>query len=290
MESVLLPSIVTVMFFLASFAIERFVKSSSGALRACLASVGRVGAKWNNRAFGIFSGLMFAAACVHVFGLGELNVVRHPGAFESEHQCFLMQDTRHGSQHDDAASVGSRERHWDVGFGFVWDHLAHLRSGSVVDWTREDVGGALMGVFLLSKLWEFVDIVCVALMGVPLGWHFRIHHATTYSLVWTSLVAMAGFGAWPMFLANTLHHFFLYLYFGGIQLFGAVLPVTGTLQLVLGLAVGVLALWRRFAGGFDCTPSLAGEVYCFVMHAVFFVLWLHELRHRGEKPKGSKAD
>jgi hypothetical protein len=48
-----------------------------------------------------------------------------------------------------------------------------------------------------------------------------------------------------MAILNTLHHFFMYAYFGGVSLFRPILPFTGYLQLLVGIMGEILIIYSK---------------------------------------------
>jgi hypothetical protein len=66
-------------------------------------------------------------------------------------------------------------------------------------------------IYYYSKLYEFLDIIFVSLMGFPLHPHFQFHHCTTLSFAWTFLFYRSAHGG-TFLLANVFMHILLYLY------------------------------------------------------------------------------
>src|SRR5208282_3942192 len=90
-------------------------------------------------------------------------------------------------------------------------------------------------IYHLSKFYEFLDIYLFLLSGYIPNAHFAIHHATTPLITADSVIGHAAQEwRWPA-ITNTLHHFFMYSFFGGRREFGRLLPITGTAQLAVGI-------------------------------------------------------
>ena len=82
---------------------------------------------------------------------------------------------------------------------------------------------------------------------------------------------------WRVFAGlNTLHHFFMYAYFGGVASFRRVLPLTGCLQLVLGIATDVYIIWVNLASkGGPVMPYLV-SIGLLVTYLILYLDELHE--------------
>jgi GNS1/SUR4 family len=90
-------------------------------------------------------------------------------------------------------------------------------------------------VYHLSKFHELLDIYLFLLSGYIPNSHFAIHHATTPLMTADSVISQAGTEwRWPA-ITNTIHHFFMYSFFGGRSEFRLVFPITGTAQLLVGI-------------------------------------------------------
>lgn len=83
---------------------------------------------------------------------------------------------------------------------------------------------------------------------------------------------------WKLFAGlNTLHHFFMYAYFGGIASFRSVLPFTGCLQLVLGIAEDLYIIWVKTS---DKNGLLWPNVASAGLLMTYLSLYVEELRER----------
>lgn len=111
------------------------------------------------------------------------------------------------------------------------------------------------------------------------------HHTTTpYLTFFRTLRA----GQWEVFaVLNTVHHFFMYAYFGGVSVFRRILPWTGALQLMGGILLDLVWL-RRFG-------ELGGsEVWCrgvgVLLLSIYAVLFVQELREGSAQKKKTTID
>ena len=98
-------------------------------------------------------------------------------------------------------------------------------------------------IYYLSKIWEYIDIFLVMLMGYPINLHFRFHHNTTILLGWFIMWQRPASGLLFMIL-NTFQHFWVYLYFGNVRngiVFGMT-RIFGHVQLIAGIAVSALSI------------------------------------------------
>jgi len=122
-------------------------------------------------------------------------------------------------------------------------------------------------------------------MGSPIHIHFRIHHCTTLLMGWLSMRGHMG-AQLPVLLINCFHHALLYPMLGGIRSFRPFLPITGTLQLVVGAGTCILALFHRYLD-FDEEPSsttplacgseLWAELACLSLYGIYLFLWINEM-------------
>jgi hypothetical protein len=83
---------------------------------------------------------------------------------------------------------------------------------------------------------------------------------------------------WRLFAGlNTLHHFFMYAYFGGILSLRSVLPVTGCMQLLLGIAGELYIIWTKLieTGG-PLWPNMASTG----LLMTYLTLYVEELREK----------
>lgn len=99
-----------------------------------------------------------------------------------------------------------------------------------------------------SKFYEYVDIINVRAMGSSIGLHFGFHHLTTPYLTFFRVLGHSK--GWKIFAAlNVFHHFLMYAYFGGVAWVRPVLPLTGTVQLVVGIMVECWILKEKLVKG-----------------------------------------
>ncbi|KAL3486681.1 hypothetical protein BJX62DRAFT_241734 [Aspergillus germanicus] len=142
-------------------------------------------------------------------------------------------------------------------------------------------------IYHLSKFYEFLDILLVCAAGSPINLHFAFHHLTTPYLTFVRFLpgtAKNNNDGWRAFAAaNTFHHVLMYAYFGGASVLGSILPVTGTLQLLIGIAVDLAVGFRRYRAG-DAGAGGVGACWPYFASAgllgVYFVLHLRDLRAR----------
>ncbi|KAJ0414722.1 hypothetical protein BJY00DRAFT_294609 [Aspergillus carlsbadensis] len=136
-------------------------------------------------------------------------------------------------------------------------------------------------IYHLSKFYEFLDILLVCAARSPINLHFAFHHLTTPYLTFVRFLPDVGSDGWRVFAAaNTFHHVLMYAYFGGASVLRPVLPLTGTLQLLVGIAVDVVVgvgEYRTGDGDSDiCWPYSASAG----LLGVYLVLHLRDLRAR----------
>jgi hypothetical protein len=135
-------------------------------------------------------------------------------------------------------------------------------------------------VYYLSKIYEFLDVVLVTLShnSYAVSPHFRFHHITTLSVAWASFYHVpveAKILIYLPILTNVLHHFFMYLYFGGVQQFRKLMPITGTVQLVTGLVcITAMLIEKR---GFS--ETVYAETYILTMYITYMLCWLNDLKN-----------
>lgn len=92
---------------------------------------------------------------------------------------------------------------------------------------------------------------------------------------------------WKIFaFLNTLHHAFMYAYFGGAAIFSDILPWTGTLQLAVGIAVEVYVIWMGCAG----EGSLWANLLAVGLLGGYAVLFSGDLRERSKEKGAEKAE
>lgn len=129
-----------------------------------------------------------------------------------------------------------------------------------------------------SKFYEYVDILGVRASGGDIDLHFGVHHLTTPYVTYVRVLHHSD-GWWIVGALNALHHAFMYAYFGGAQSLRAVLPVTGTAQLVVGLVGESWVLWRKRENG---EMPQWPHVFVLVLLTVYFVLWVRDLKARSK--------
>ncbi|KLJ10778.1 hypothetical protein EMPG_13856 [Blastomyces silverae] len=156
--------------------------------------------------------------------------------------------------------------------GFGVDRLLH-RFGTYVRTHDEQ----MRYIFHLSKIYEHIDILLVLATGGRIGWHFGFHHLTTPYL--TYIRVLHHHTGWKLLASlNTLHHAFMYAYFGGVAHFRPILPFTGFLQLVVGLAgEGVLVYTKSNSKSADEQVVIWPHVVSLALLGMYFVLFALEL-------------
>jgi hypothetical protein len=91
-----------------------------------------------------------------------------------------------------------------------------------------------------------------------------------------------------MAILNTLHHFFMYAYFGGVSLFRPVLPFTGYLQLLVGIMGEVLIIYSKMNS--NQPDPVWPNIVSVVLLGTYAVLFTRELRQfsgqRSPREKG----
>src|ERR1700753_815731 len=93
---------------------------------------------------------------------------------------------------------------------------------------------------------------------------------------------------WKFFAGlNTMHHAFMYAYFGGAAIFSGILPWTGALQLVIGILVELYLFKDIWSGERNCgsRESLWANGLALGLLSTYLVLFTGDLRARGEKGK-----
>ena len=104
-------------------------------------------------------------------------------------------------------------------------------------------------IYHYSKIYEYIDVLLMVAEGKVIGEHMAFHHVTTPFLTYFRVLNCSG-SDWRVFaLANTIHHTLMYAFFGGLgSWLGTVKLYTGWLQLILGIAVDALWMYRTKAG------------------------------------------
>ncbi|KAH7153705.1 hypothetical protein DER46DRAFT_510536 [Fusarium sp. MPI-SDFR-AT-0072] len=147
--------------------------------------------------------------------------------------------------------------------------------------------GQARSIFHFSKFYEYIDVFGVCAAGINIDLHFGFHHLTTPYL---TLVRVLWYSeGWKVVAGlNAFHHFLMYAYFGGVGVLQAVLYVTGTFQLVVGLIGEYWILQRKVSHEeSDIWPHIFG----FGLLSTYLVLWLQSLwvgkRQDNSKDKSS---
>ncbi|KAG8422785.1 hypothetical protein J3459_010070 [Metarhizium acridum] len=131
-------------------------------------------------------------------------------------------------------------------------------------------------IYHLSKFYEYVDVLGVRAGGGEIELHFAVHHLTTPYLTYVRVLYYSQ--GWKVVAApNAFHHVLMYAYFGGAGALRSVLPVTGTIQLLLGLGGEAWLLWKKRVGW---EQPLWPHEFAISLFSIYFVLWLRELRQK----------
>ncbi|UNI18147.1 hypothetical protein JDV02_004435 [Purpureocillium takamizusanense] len=131
-------------------------------------------------------------------------------------------------------------------------------------------------LFHASKFYEYIDVLGVRAAGGEIDLHFGFHHLTTPYL--TYFRVLHNHEGWRVVAGlNSFHHVLMYAYFGGAAAVRSALPVTGTLQLVAGIAGEALILTRKTMH--DEEP-LWPNVLTLGLLGSYLVLWIRDLRMR----------
>lgn len=135
-----------------------------------------------------------------------------------------------------------------------------------------------------SKFYEYVDIFNVTASGGAIDLHFGFHHLTTPYFTFIRVVHNSR--GWKPFAAlNAAHHTLMYAYFGGVQFPRPVLPWTGALQLIVGMAVDVQVGRDKMRRG---EGSIWPNVFSGCLLATYLVLSTRELLRRGGQGKAAQ--
>lgn len=134
-----------------------------------------------------------------------------------------------------------------------------------------------------SKFYEYVDIFNVRASGGIIDLHFGFHHLTTCYLTFIRVIHNSE--GWKPFAAlNAFHHSLMYAYFGGVQFPRPVLPWTGALQLIVGMAADIWVMKGKLeAGEGDVWPNVVSG--CLL--AAYLVLSTRELLMRREQQRAA---
>eukprot|EP00039_Didymoeca_costata_P029935 m.27117 g.27117 ORF g.27117 m.27117 type:complete len:256 (-) comp7864_c0_seq1:88-855(-) len=134
--------------------------------------------------------------------------------------------------------------------------------------------------FYLSKLWEFLDILFVAMQKAPVAWQFQWHHCTTFLAVFIGIKSQSSLDLLSM-LTNTFHHIWMYLFFSNrntFKIFVPVMLVTGTLQLLLGVLGLLYATHSIYYDVKDpCEGDLQANLFLLLLYCSYLYLWVEDL-------------
>lgn len=127
-------------------------------------------------------------------------------------------------------------------------------------------------IYHLTKTYEYLDIFTVCASGSPIALHFAVHHLTT---PWLTLGrVLYNSDGWRIGAAlNITHHVIMYAYFGGLTAVRRVLPITGMVQLVVGLIIEVLVVREKVRSGREMWPN----VFAIGMASTYLGLFFREL-------------
>ncbi|KAK5047778.1 hypothetical protein LTR84_006443 [Exophiala bonariae] len=141
-------------------------------------------------------------------------------------------------------------------------------------------------IYHLSKFYEYTDIFNLVAGGKVIGPHMAFHHLTTPFLTHFRVLNATD---WQVFaFLNCVHHFWLYAYLGGVGLFRPILPVTGWLQLVAGIAVDVLWL---FQNGKSENPEATNRLISVLLLTRYAMLYYEHLKKGGtQDPSEGNVD
>jgi hypothetical protein len=144
--------------------------------------------------------------------------------------------------------------------------------------SRSDYDLTLRYIYHASKIYEYVDIFNVLASGGIVNAHFGVHHFTTAYLTYARVFLYPV--GWKVFaFLNTFHHAFMYAYFGGASVFSEILPVTGVLQLAVGILGELYVIWSDCAG----EGALWANYLAVGLLGTYAVLFAGDLRERGKE-------
>ncbi|KAK1763370.1 hypothetical protein QBC33DRAFT_550008 [Phialemonium atrogriseum] len=127
-----------------------------------------------------------------------------------------------------------------------------------------------------SKFYEYVDIMGVRAGGKSIDLHFAFHHSTTPYLTYFRVLQHSE--GWKPFAAmNAFHHVLMYAYLGGASLFRPMLDVTGSAQLLVGIASDMWVVYGKFASG---QGVLWPNILSMMLLGTYFSLWVRDLKIR----------
>ncbi|KAK2758212.1 hypothetical protein FQN54_004056 [Arachnomyces sp. PD_36] len=186
-----------------------------------------------------------------------------------------------------SGSISSFLRDAPAGETWWWRWMLLMRGeneGKGMEWMRY--------IYHYSKFYEYQDALYVLANGGEVHLHFGFHHLTTPYLTYSRVLQNST--GWELFAAlNTFHHALMYAYFGGMSAFRPILPYTGFLQLVLGVAGEVYIIDHKISSG---EPIWSNLVAAGLLTA-YFGLFVRELwggkdggkgKEKGREERGGK--
>ena len=167
-------------------------------------------------------------------------------------------------------------------FLFFWGLIDTFRFGIM---TKEKT--LLLNIYYFSKIYEYLDVILVALNKSSINLHFRIHHSTTLSLVWICI--KGEFIYMPLLLINTLLHTILYWFFADILkhslfFYKHGLKLTrflGFSQLIIGFFVSILSVMQKI----ELKENFGYEIYGGILFLGYFFLFVLELIENSKNKK-----
>lgn len=137
-------------------------------------------------------------------------------------------------------------------------------------------------IYHLSKFYEYIDIFNLVAHGKVIGPHMAFHHLTTPFLTHFRVLNASD---WQVFaFLNCIHHFWMYAYLGGVGLFRPILPFTGWLQLVAGIAVDVFWLSQNAKTE---NPEATNRLISVLLLTRYAMLYYEELNKGGAQKAAS---
>jgi hypothetical protein len=137
-----------------------------------------------------------------------------------------------------------------------------------------------------SKFYEYVDIIGVRASGGDIDLHFAVHHLTTPYLTYARVLHNSQ--GWQLVAAlNALHHVLMYAYFGGAGFLRPALPVTGTIQLLVGLGGEMWVSWEKSA---NMEPFLWPHGFVLGLLSIYLVLWIRDVREKAAQMRGGAKE
>lgn len=159
--------------------------------------------------------------------------------------------------------------------GAMWDG----RFSSTTDFGCRDTPTGVvpfwMYIFFLSKMFEFVDTFLLVLSKKKLIWLHKVHHLTTMSLVWHSMVSGYSMGLVAA-ASNCFVHVIMYMYFAKpIRALRSAITTSQIVQFLVVIGFGLNHFYRRFVLGTPCDGTLAAESHCFFMYGTYLAMFLN---------------